>query len=252
MQKLSELIGKKVLSLYEAREEGTLISCQLNPSLTKISYFELVSEENDASLFFSPSALFALSECAVLKNSALLSSRSKLTLSSVPCPINFPVYSPFGKSLGFVSDLIIEQSEVKAIEVGEKSFAPSAVLRRGEELLIINDGEEKIKLTPPKTQEKKPVAPSRSSETKEASVSAMPTVITRDAKEESVGVPVRLSNPDGEGKVGFEFLLGKIVNQNISGGEGELVASEGQIIDDDILEKATKYGKLVLLALHST
>ena len=99
MQKLSDLIGKKVLSLFDAKEEGTLISCYLSPALDKIVYFEIVCEENDTSLFFSTNALFSIDECVMLKNSSFLSPRSGLSLLNVACPINLPVYSPQGKTL---------------------------------------------------------------------------------------------------------------------------------------------------------
>ncbi len=245
MQKFSELIGKKVLSLYESREEGAIVGCLLSPKLDKIAYFEVANEEG--SLFFAPSSLFALSECAVIKNSSMLFTRASLTKESAPCPVNFPAFSPLGKSLGVVTDLYIENAEVTSIELGERQFPPSSLVRRGEEILFFSEDGKKVKLTPPVSAPKAPIpAPSPSAPV----VNAMP-VVESESPEREVFVPVRLSKPDGESKSGFDFLLGKTVNADILSGDGSPIALSGQTIDENILSAVSKEGKLVLLALYS-
>ena len=152
MYKLSEIIGKNVVSLFEAENTGTLVNVLFDKNLCKIRYFEVFSDEEEdvKRKFFDPSAVSSLyNDAVVIKNGGRLLSRFSIPPSFVPGPVNAAVYNPFGVALGRVTDVTLDGFSVVEINVGEKSFAPSKVLSKSEEILIINDTDEKIRLVPP-------------------------------------------------------------------------------------------------------
>ena len=54
MYKLSEIIGKSVIGTFEAKNVGTLMNALFDRSLTKIRWFEVLSDdETDAGLISS-------------------------------------------------------------------------------------------------------------------------------------------------------------------------------------------------------
>lgn len=152
MYKLSEIVGKNVVSLYEAKNTGTLVNVLFDKNLTKIKYFEVFSDEDEdiSRKFFSPDVVGAMeNDAVVIKNCGKMMSRFSIPPVFVPGPVNAAVYNPSGVALGRVTDVTLDGFSVTEINVGELSFAPSDVLSKSDEILIINDTGEKIRLTPP-------------------------------------------------------------------------------------------------------
>ena len=153
MYKLSEIIGKSVIGTFEAKNVGTLMNALFDRSLTKIRWFEVLSDdETDAErTYFEPPAVSAMNGDAVmLKNCGKLTGRFSLAPVFVPAPVNAAAYSPTGKALGRVTDLTLDGFSVRSISVGDREFPPEAVLSRSDDVIIINDTGEKIRLVPPK------------------------------------------------------------------------------------------------------
>ena len=78
MYKLSEIIGKSVIGTFEAKNVGTLMNALFDRSLTKIRWFEVLSDdETDAErTYFEPPAVSAMNGDAVmLKNCGKLTRR---------------------------------------------------------------------------------------------------------------------------------------------------------------------------------
>lgn len=152
MYKLSEIVGKNVVSLYEAKNTGTLVNVLFDKNLTKIKYFEVFSDEDEdiSRKFFSPDVVGAMeNDAVVIKNCGKMMSRFSIPPVYVPGPVNAAVYNPSGVALGRVTDVTLDGFSVTEINVGDLSFPPSDVLSKSDEILIINDTGEKIRLTPP-------------------------------------------------------------------------------------------------------
>lgn len=152
MYKLSGLVGKNVIGLYEAKSAGTLSGALLDKNMGAVRCFEVLSEGEDdlCRRFFSPECLWAMDgDAVVLHNCGKLKGRLSLPASYVRGPINAAAYSPDGRLLGRVTDLTLDGFSVVGIDVGELSFPPESVLSRSDEIIIINDKGEKIKLVPP-------------------------------------------------------------------------------------------------------
>ena len=292
MYKLSDIIGKTVIGTFEAKNVGTLMNALFDHGLNKIRWFEALSDdETDAErTYFEPSAVSAMADDAImLKNCGKLTGRFSLAPVFVSAPVNLPVYSPFGKALGRVTDITLDGFSVTEINVGELAFSPDAVLSSSDDVMIVNDTGEKIRLVPPKTRIPDPieaagikavissaqgfaaapkatampeVVPSRSATGGEAEPSDEPPggENASDIPEKPIlpgkipysNVSVTKSPLTGDAKrAGYAFLIGKLVTKTLTADDGGVVVEAGSRVTEDDLSRTEQAGKLVQLALHT-
>ena len=285
MYKLSEIIGKSVIGTFEAKNVGTLMNALFDRGFSKVRWFEVLGDdETDAERsYFEPPAVSAMDGDAImLKNCGKLTGRFSLAPVFVSAPVNAAVYSPTGKALGRVTDVTLDGFTVTAINVGDLSFSPDAVLSRSDDVMIINDTGEKIRLIPPKVRVPEPseaddatVAinaavekPSDETVPAAAKVSAMPEVKAETAPDsqnaepgEKVGLPgkvpysnvsVTKSPATRDARLaGYAFLIGKLVTKTLTSDDGEIVVEAGGRVTESDLKRTELAGKLVQLALHT-
>lgn len=285
MYKLSEIIGKSVIGTFEAKNVGTLMNALFDRGFSKVRWFEVLGDdETDAERsYFEPPAVSAMDGDAImLKNCGKLTGRFSLAPVFVSAPVNAAVYSPTGKALGRVTDVTLDGFTVTAINVGDLSFSPDAVLSRSDDVMIINDTGEKIRLIPPKVRVPEPseaddatVAinaavekPSDEAVPATAKVSAMPEVKTETVPDsqnaepdEKVGLPGKIpysnvsvtkSPATRDARLaGYAFLIGKLVTKTLTSDDGEIVVEAGGRVTESDLKRTELAGKLVQLALHT-
>lgn len=285
MYKLSEIIGKSVIGTFEAKNVGTLMNALFDRGFSKVRWFEVLGDdETDAERsYFEPPAVSAMDGDAImLKNCGKLTGRFSLAPVFVSAPVNAAVYSPTGKALGRVTDVTLDGFTVTAINVGDLSFSPDAVLSRSDDVMIINDTGEKIRLIPPKVRVPEPseaddatvainAAVEKSSDETvpaAAKVSAMPEVKAETVPDsqnaepvEKVGLPgkvpysnvsVTKSPATRDARLaGYAFLIGKLVTKTLTSDDGEIVVEAGGRVTESDLKRTELAGKLVQLALHT-
>lgn len=275
MYKLSEIIGKSVIGTFEAKNVGTLMNALFDRSLTKIRWFEVLSDdETDAErTYFEPPAVSAMNGDAVmLKNCGKLTGRFSLAPVFVPAPVNAAAYSPTGKALGRVTDLTLDGFSVRSISVGDREFPPEAVLSRSDDVMIINDTGEKIRLVPPKIKVPEPSeATSAEVVITAETAGAAPGETRAEAPIEADESPAAPEKIDLPGKIpysnvsvtkspatrddarlaGYAFLIGKLVTKTLTADDGEVLVREGDRVTEVNLRRTEQAGKLVRLALHS-
>lgn len=286
MYKLSEIIGKSVIGTFEAKNVGTLMNALFDRGFSKLRWFEVLGDdETDAErTYFEPPAVSAMDGDAImLKNCGKLTGRFSLAPVFVSAPVNAAVYSPTGKALGRVTDVTLDGFTVTAINVGDLAFSPDAVLSRSDDVMIVNDTGEKIRLIPPKVKVPEPseadnatVAinaaetenPADESAPAAVKVTAMPKVKTEPAPDtqtaepgEKIGLPgkvpysnvsVTKSPATRDARLaGYAFLIGKLVTKTLTSEDGEIVVEAGGRVTESDLKRTEQAGKLVQLALHT-
>lgn len=263
MYRLGDIVGKNVIGLYEAKSAGTLMGALLDRSLLRLRYFEVApDDEGDANrLFFPPECVGALDGDAVMiRNCGKLVGRYSLPPSFVRGPMSAPVYSPDGRSLGRVTDLTLDGFTVTHINVGELAFPPECVLSRSDEMLIINDTGENIRLVPPAKKVPSPHGSSPAVEVRvhaeEVSAAYEGDVTRKNApmpnrrvRGNAVELPARAAAATENGS--FDFLLGRVATREIRDEHGKKIISAGEVIDGSVLGAALKADRLVSLALCS-
>lgn len=256
MYNYTDIVGKRAIALYEARNLGVISAVITDKSLSKLRYFA-VKQDDGSELFFPFNAISSFSLDAVtLKNCQKVKSRFDLTPPFSCAPVGSEVFSYDGKLLGKIDDISFDNSKIVCLKVGELAFSASKILSQSDSLLIVNDGNEKIRLVAPTLEkpiekvddiekENPPVESSENSE-QETPVAPAPTMPQKG----SVTVS-SVTQSDTENLSAFAFLLGRTATKDLLAPTGEIILREGEVINENALTDARKYDKLVQLALYS-
>lgn len=263
MNKLTDILQKKVISVFEAQNVGVIADILFDKKLNAVKYL-LVRRDSadDVSEKYIPfkeaGALFA--DAVTVKNLSKVLTRWSIAPVYERSPLSLPVYNHEGKALGQVDEVVFEGVTVTSILVGERQFSPDCILSKSDEMIVLNDGEDKIKLTPPP---KMPKVSRHAPKTVTVSVGAKPPAPPETANSDTpndIRVPVRIGEdktsvtktpPEGDVKqTGYAFLIGKTMTKPISDENGLLIDADG-IIDEDTVKRAKQANKLVHLALYS-
>ncbi|MDR0426922.1 MAG: PRC-barrel domain-containing protein [Clostridiales bacterium] len=286
MNKVSDILSKPVISLYEAKNIGTVTNILFDKKLQNAKYLLVyLDSEDDVTQKYLPfkDAGSLESDAVTVKNTSKIQSRWAVPPGLSLNPINLPIYNHNGKELGRISDVRLEGAEVLAVVAGEREYTPGVILSKSDEIVIVNDGGERIKLTPPpriprvSADGKKTVKVTDREKAAPVSVSAYdaaaedrpaaaqpPAQPLRPAPPPApadVNIPVKISEshtsvtktpPESDmKKLGYVFLLGKIMTKSIFADNGDLIADKDCAIDTEAIERAKANNKLVHLALHS-
>lgn len=104
----SDIIGKKVISLYECEFIGTVNNIYLNKKRNKIVIFEIINN-NDEKQFLSTNDVFSLNDAVIIKSSQNLITEFEFDFNSVsPVLINKEVFSEKGSYFGRVRDIVLK------------------------------------------------------------------------------------------------------------------------------------------------
>lgn len=217
MFKVSELLGKPLLSLSEGRMLGTINNVYFDEKFSKATYVSLFTDEED-DLFFPFAKLSVIEgDAAVTLSSEELTSE----ICDLPCPINRYAFDQNGNSLGIIKDVIIQNAKVISLEA-DVSLLPTRILS-ADKLLVFNTGNKQIKLHSKKLPD-----------------------ITNEQQKPEITLPIKTANFPS-----YDFLLGKKLQRTISTPSGRIIASQGQNVTSDVIKDAKREGKLVMLALNS-
>ncbi len=220
MCKLSEIIGKNALSLWDATSLGKIKNAVCDAGLKKITALET---ENGN--FFPVSEVVAFGADTIV-----VSSYSSSPNEGLPFPINTLVYTVSGTLWGAVYDLEFKGDKIISVLVPDNKFDGSKIVSRSDELIIVNDGNKRI-LKKEVKQEEKPVLQSEN---------------------QGVSLPQKLRDGATPTKFGsYDFLLGKRVTKAIYSSDGKLIISDNSVITEETISLASEHEKLVQLALYS-
>ena len=251
MFNFSELKGKKVIALYEAEVLGEIETAVTDNLLKKVRFFQ-VKDKNGETIYFPYSLIASVGADAVmLKNKSKILQRDAIPSPLAVLPLSASVYTHNGKALGSVTDLKFDGDKIVKIIACDNEIEPCKILSRSQEVIVVNDGEDKVKLVPPVSQEPKKVIAEEKAEnlspvaTEEApSEQASPTVPNRAST-------ASLASTQNDKTAGYSFLLGRIATDELFSASGEIIVESGQTIDDTVINKASSADKLVQLALRS-
>ena len=220
MYKVSELLGKPLLSLSEAEFLGTIGNIYFDDKMTKGTFLMLYTLEEDVRFLPITKLINIDNDAAVVKNSEGIT----LEENGIVNPINSHAFNQDGKSLGIIKDVIMDGIKVVSFIIGEEAVTASNLISAGS-LLIFNDSGKPIKLKPTPKREK----------IKEE------TPLKRE-----IQFPVKTAFAPS-----YDFLLGKKLQRTIVAMDGKVIAREGENVTGEIIRDAKKEGKLVILALNA-
>ncbi|MDD4210944.1 MAG: PRC-barrel domain-containing protein [Clostridia bacterium] len=151
MRRLSELLSKPVISLYEGKTEGTIKNAVFNKNLKKLKWLVLFDDQDMLEQKFLPAKeVFSIGENAVIiKNSqAIIPNLPDIDEQRQNNPINTPIYTVSGNLIDRVGDVILdEKNALQIIELKSgKELTPEQIVVSGQDTLILQDENKPINI----------------------------------------------------------------------------------------------------------
>lgn len=258
MIKVSDITGKPVISIADARNPGYVAGVWLDGKLLFAKTVEILCDEDEM-----PERAFApFRSVSWGEDAAILKSQSAVTEinspSAVIMPLNLRCYNTDGKFLGCVRDVEIDGSAVKRILCDDKTLAPEKLVSASADTLIFNDTDKPFKL-PKVTKQNK--THKKSVEKTEPPAAHAPIL----APEQNISAPqkqsstvqtpvipqsVTVTHTPGLPTKDYSFLMGKPVHSPIVS-QGRVLIPSGVVVDERVIEYARRENKLVQLALQA-
>lgn len=238
MYRVSDLLAKPLITLADARFMGTIGNIYFDAKLKRGKYIELFDEDETEQTFVELSKINVGTDAAVVMHDGVLLSADSVTLDGLASnPINAQAYNPDGKSLGRVTDVLLEGTCVAGFELDGKAVEADTLLSYSKNMLIFNDTGKPIKVIKPKKRVPPPV--------QVQSVEPAPPQVPLPEK---LRAPV--SAPPPQTTV-YGFLVGKTTTAPIADTTGRIAIPQGTIVTPEVIDRARSIGKLVQLALHT-
>lgn len=161
--------------------------------------------------------------------------------------IGAKVYSQSGEYIGLIDEYYIDEEDGAIIKCqlkgtsGDNMIACSSIVTYGKSVLVVEDNTKKNIISSDDSRIE-PFKPKQFDNNGDSEKPVDQTKGFSDTTNISANIFVERQK---------RFLLGKRVTETIMGKDGEEIAKEGQIIDQDIIEKITEEGKLIELTMKS-
>lgn len=277
MKKLTEFLGKPVISLLEGNIQGYVKNVALDKTFKKVKYF-ILFEDNDFQdeKMLDCSKVYNYSKDAIIvKNDSALELKKDEVLQ-IENHINCKVYSTSGEYIGLVSDVTLNDdlSTLNILLSDGQAFTPTDFLTFGEDIFIKQDENNMIKISNvrkkdnilkstqvatkvsilPKQSQNEDTSKQEDVQTNTQNAPTLPifpeptTDILATKKrylfnEQSVPKKLILSNCD--------FLIGRKTTKTIYSPNNEVIVKKNMLITSKIVQNAVIYNKLRELAIYS-
>lgn len=149
MKKITDFLGKPVLSLYESTTQGIIKDCLFDKNFKKLKYLVLFEDgELQEEKILNVANIYSLGENAIIIRNSMELKDSSVLCNETSNAINNSAYNTNGKFLGVVSDLIIQDNFniEKVILSNGVEIENNLILNSGKDIIMIKDENSSIKL----------------------------------------------------------------------------------------------------------
>ncbi len=259
MKRSEELLGLSIISIEDGKEVGSVSDLVINPAKGTVEYLLVDNGLRHLGVKILPFKLVeGVGEYAVtIQNSSSvtdLASESDVTglLEQNVRVKGTKVLTKKGKLIGTVSEFLVDdnnEGKIAGCELapadasGNKGIIPAdQIITFGKDVLVVNEGAEgsltdsvegSSSATAVKPPEKKLTSPKDDTE-KKTPGQQEPSEAARLFEERQ-----------------REYLLGRKVSKRIETDSGEVIAEEGDLITEELLDKAKTAGKFAELSMNS-
>ena len=244
MLKLSNIVGKPIISLYNGQIEGIITNAIFDKRLQKVKYFLVINETNDETLELNSTLLtkdiyHIGQDAVVIKNNSYimfsnLNDETKLSIN----PINCDIYTTLGQKIGVVKDVIFdEQFKVINLELSDSNtISIKNIANYSNDLIIMQDESKSLNIN--KFGYKKP---------KIENTNEIVKILRKDnlLTNRPTTLPQKIT-------IRTDLMIGRTINENIYSQSKEVIAKKGTIISQKIIDNAKKYGKIKELYMFSS
>ena len=151
MINLTDILTKPVLSLSASKCGGIVKTGIFNQSFKRLKHLVLFDNEEDLEeKVLSINSIYSNGENAIIiKDDQYLTPFSATTNNlDKPSPINSKVYTFLGKYLGIVTDVVLTNTYyIHSIKINEKEILFEDIISSGQNILIVQDENQKAKIS---------------------------------------------------------------------------------------------------------
>ena len=246
MYKLSEIFSMPVISLYNGQVEGIVKNAILDKKLRKIKYFFVIGTNDfDEEQIFSVNSIFKIGKDAIIvKNTSCLELYSnfepQLTSNN---PINLNAYTIDGTKLGKIHDVFFDEKyNVQSLQLSNNEIITiDEIASSSSNVLLIHNKDSKINISKFSDQKKPKLIKT------EEPVTILRANFNQTNNEKTAQQTILPSKITST----VNFLVGRIVTQNLYSQSKEVIAKKGSQITLKTIDCARKNGKIKELAIFS-
>lgn len=240
LEKLSNLLGKPLINIYDGKLEGYIKNALIDKKLNKIVWLEVFDDKNSCEKFASIKDVFSFDGDAVMIKNGENIFLSNTIIPSEVNPINYKVFCTNGSFDSKIVDVEFDNNfSVKNLQTQNGILCKKDVLVLGFDVVIKKDSKcVKLSAFKPKAQIKQNAKKSQDVVSIQSTLSPVSKVSTKIYPQK-----ILTSN--------YDFLLGRKVGQNIYSENGQLIAKRQSKITSQVIDTASKNGKLKELTTYS-
>lgn len=256
--KISDIISKKVISIYEAKKVGVVENILINKKNINNWFLKIYNETSDLYLLLNHKDIYNIGEQAItIKNTSILNLADNLAMTEEDyySPLNAKLFDIYGNHVGVINDLhLCEKHKVQTLQIkgSEKLYNIKDILTASSTVAILND-------TPPKRRynfsSKKKIAASTdykvsiiekqlNNEGENPSDLAPPLTSIEPVHMQAESSPKRIITD-------YSFLLNRKITSSIFAQNGEILLKANSIVNASAIAKARLHGKLIELTQKS-
>ncbi len=283
MKKITDFLGKPVLSLYESVTQGIVKDLIFDKNFKKLKYIVMFDDnEFQEEKVINVADIYSYGENAlVIKNNACVELKNAIQ-SEVSNPINNRAYTTLGKFLGIVTDVVLDDKQnIKEVELDNTNMIEiKQVVTSGKDAMFIQDEDNLVKLcnfkskaitnSPQNKKIKVQILKDENLEKDETFVEEKPieeisqeempneqVLIKQDAEPEVEPIKPRKKVELKENCLPVKttsknnFLIGRKVLRNIYSFNHELIIKKNTRITEKTILNAKSHSKLKELSLYS-
>lgn len=238
MERLSEIISKKIISLEEGICPGYILSPSIDFQTMSIYGFLVCDESEERIKFLDFKNILAVDEYVIIKNGNMLSFGENLISNS---PIGKEVISANALSLGCVEDIYLQKNKIIKLITNKSEINPNNIyIWEGNYLIFSEKKIKKHRVNKFQRLDKKIIQKVEIQENK-----------NMKEKINSGGIKYNSSILPFKANISSQSLLGKIAICDVFGLNNEIIIRKNEVITNKIIAEAKRHNKLNLLFVSS-
>jgi len=237
MISLSQIINKKVISVFECEELGNISGIYVDKKL-KCNY--LVINKDNMQWLLKPNTILYINDVIIIKNKSFVNLKDNLTLAlaNQSTLLNSYVYNVEGNYMGIIKDVYFSKgynTDLIILDNNEQIMTRN-ILNIANNMCIISTD------TPHKISNFRPKSIPNHKQTK-----LLDTLVETCKAPEKI-IPEKINPPPTaiSTQTNFDYskLLGRKINKNIISSNGEILFKAQTYITKDCIKKIKTFGKL--------
>lgn len=287
MVKFSSILAKTVLSKTDACIIGSIKDVYFSNDFQRAEYVQIANGNVNR---YAPFSAIASIKDAIIINADDLKDENEIANVLIHNTLDLPVYTNTGEYKGAVCDAELSNvGKVISFSTQDFQFSPSSIFALKDVIMLKSSQTQKRKSTKvriprPKTDypvfilengandlqsveyniNDKSAAESAPVISASATLASAPPVVSlssdtrepmfsKGALESIIGNSIDDGDDHAPTRVicNYDFLIGRVLSADLLSFNGTLIAKSNSVVDDDLLTKARKAGKLVELTINS-